>query len=253
MEAVLSVICALEGTTITKDQLEATRLAKYINQLRRRTKNDQLARRAKSLLKKWREMVGIQQTNDSQPHIQVQPMTHSSSSQKPMISESDSNIADNDTINAPSTQLGPTTATAHRVIYDLHSNIDSSEPQYHQTNFSNLIPHMNIDNSGEHMVKHTQRSIEPKKSVTFINEHSSNSVSSLVANVANNQLSQASIVIVSDSDENDSVQQKLATSSSLAFPAHYPRPKKSKRIKSVKNELLRIHRLILRSMEVHNI
>ncbi|XP_062137590.1 mediator of RNA polymerase II transcription subunit 26-like [Drosophila sulfurigaster albostrigata] len=38
MEAVLSVICALEGTTITKDQLEATRLAKYINQLRRRTK-----------------------------------------------------------------------------------------------------------------------------------------------------------------------------------------------------------------------
>ncbi|KAH8292621.1 hypothetical protein KR054_007832 [Drosophila jambulina] len=67
MDTVLSVICALEGTTITKEQLEATRLAKYINQLRRRTKNEHLARRAKSLLKKWREMVGIQQNvNESQ-------------------------------------------------------------------------------------------------------------------------------------------------------------------------------------------
>lgn len=65
MDTVLSVITALEGTTITKEQLEATRLAKYINQLRRRTKCENLARRAKSLLKKWREMVGIQQSNES--------------------------------------------------------------------------------------------------------------------------------------------------------------------------------------------
>ncbi|XP_046812198.1 mediator of RNA polymerase II transcription subunit 26 isoform X1 [Lucilia cuprina] len=65
METVLSVISALEGTTITKEQLEATRLAKYINQLRRRTKCENLARRAKSLLKKWREMVGIQQSSES--------------------------------------------------------------------------------------------------------------------------------------------------------------------------------------------
>lgn len=65
MDTVLSVIAALEGTTITKEQLEATRLAKYINQLRRRTKCENLARRAKSLLKKWREMVGIQQSNES--------------------------------------------------------------------------------------------------------------------------------------------------------------------------------------------
>ncbi|KAM7341465.1 mediator complex subunit 26 [Cochliomyia hominivorax] len=65
MDTVLSVISALEGTTITKEQLEATRLAKYINHLRRRTKCENLARRAKSLLKKWREMVGIQQSSES--------------------------------------------------------------------------------------------------------------------------------------------------------------------------------------------
>ncbi|CAD7001816.1 unnamed protein product [Ceratitis capitata] len=61
MGAVMLVISTLEGTTITKEQLETTRLAKFINHLRRRTKDDHLARRAKSLLKKWREMVGIQQ------------------------------------------------------------------------------------------------------------------------------------------------------------------------------------------------
>ncbi|XP_050339795.1 mediator of RNA polymerase II transcription subunit 26 isoform X1 [Bactrocera neohumeralis] len=61
MDAVMSVISTLEGTTITKEQLETTRLAKFINHLRRRTKDEHLARRAKSLLKKWREMVGILQ------------------------------------------------------------------------------------------------------------------------------------------------------------------------------------------------
>lgn len=57
MPTVLEVITVLEKTKITKEQLEATRLAKYINQLRRKTQNDQLARRSKNLLKKWREMV----------------------------------------------------------------------------------------------------------------------------------------------------------------------------------------------------
>lgn len=35
--------------------LQTTRLAKYINQLRRKTTNEQLARQAKNLLKKWRD------------------------------------------------------------------------------------------------------------------------------------------------------------------------------------------------------
>lgn len=72
METVLSVISALEGTTITKEQLEATRLAKYINQLRRRTNCENLARRAKSLLKRWREMVGIQhQQNPNESSLSI--------------------------------------------------------------------------------------------------------------------------------------------------------------------------------------
>lgn len=57
MAAVLQVITALEGIQITKEQLEATRLGKYINHLRRKTTNESLARRSKNLLKKWREMV----------------------------------------------------------------------------------------------------------------------------------------------------------------------------------------------------
>ncbi|XP_055922034.1 mediator of RNA polymerase II transcription subunit 26 [Eupeodes corollae] len=59
MDTVLAVISALEGATITKEQLETTRLAKHINQLRRRNKSNILAIRAKNLLKKWREMFGI--------------------------------------------------------------------------------------------------------------------------------------------------------------------------------------------------
>lgn len=57
MADVLQVITALEGFQITKEQLESTRLGRHINILRRMTKNESLARRAKNLLKKWREMV----------------------------------------------------------------------------------------------------------------------------------------------------------------------------------------------------
>lgn len=248
MEAVLSVICALEGTTITKEQLEATRLAKYINQLRRRTKNDQLARRAKSLLKKWREMVGIHQqaTTDSQP--QPQPLAHLSF--KPIVgtnlSETESNIAEV-VVNSPQYISQSSPPSSQRVNTDLHSNVDSSEA--HHINFSSLInDNINTDNRDDSLaiisksIKHP-RTIESKsqKSATFINEHSSNSVSSVM--VANEKLNEASIVIdiVSDSDENDSQSQpvnnhqKLATaSSSLALPAVYPRPKKIKKDKKRK-------------------
>lgn len=57
MDTVLQVITQLENIQITKEQLETTRLGKYINHLRRKTANESLARRAKNLLKKWREMV----------------------------------------------------------------------------------------------------------------------------------------------------------------------------------------------------
>lgn len=57
MDTVLQVISTLENIQITKEQLETTRLGKYINHLRRKTANESLARRAKNLLKKWREMI----------------------------------------------------------------------------------------------------------------------------------------------------------------------------------------------------
>lgn len=57
MDTVISVIATLENSEITKEQLESTRLAKFINELRKKTTSDNLARRSKNLLKKWREMV----------------------------------------------------------------------------------------------------------------------------------------------------------------------------------------------------
>ncbi|XP_075528246.1 uncharacterized protein LOC142560204 isoform X1 [Dermacentor variabilis] len=57
MAAVIEVIGLLERTPITKDTLERTRLGKYINELRKRTSNDSLARRAKELVKSWRRLL----------------------------------------------------------------------------------------------------------------------------------------------------------------------------------------------------
>ncbi|XP_015108350.1 mediator of RNA polymerase II transcription subunit 26 [Diachasma alloeum] len=64
MGAVVDVITALEKTTITKEVLESTRLGKHINELRRQTTNDALAKRAKDLVRRWREMV-LPPTNSS--------------------------------------------------------------------------------------------------------------------------------------------------------------------------------------------
>ncbi|GIX90484.1 mediator of RNA polymerase II transcription subunit 26 [Caerostris extrusa] len=57
MDTVLDVITALEKAIITKEALEKTRIGKYINELRKRTKNEHLARRAKELVKSWRRLI----------------------------------------------------------------------------------------------------------------------------------------------------------------------------------------------------
>ncbi|XP_059470744.1 mediator of RNA polymerase II transcription subunit 26 [Neocloeon triangulifer] len=57
MGAVLEVITILEKTHMTKESLEVTRLGKHINEFRRKTNNEALAKRAKDLLRRWRSMI----------------------------------------------------------------------------------------------------------------------------------------------------------------------------------------------------
>lgn len=109
MSTVLEVITVLEGTTITKEQLETTRLAKYINQLRRKTSNDQLARRSKNLLKKWREMV-IPNTVQLQSTTNA-PLSHPSSAISP---NSVSNQSSNRLAGITSLSNGGTPTTQHQ-------------------------------------------------------------------------------------------------------------------------------------------
>ncbi|CAG9830929.1 unnamed protein product [Diabrotica balteata] len=57
MPAVIEIISLLEKVAITKELLETTRLGKYINELRKKTTNEALSKRAKELVKKWRNAV----------------------------------------------------------------------------------------------------------------------------------------------------------------------------------------------------
>lgn len=60
---VAEVLSQLDTIQITKEELEATRLGKHINELRKRTDNNQIKARAKSLIKKWRDTFVQQQQN----------------------------------------------------------------------------------------------------------------------------------------------------------------------------------------------
>lgn len=56
---------------ITRELLETTRLARYVNQVRRSLTNEVLARRAKNLLRKWREAVLPNPANQQQQQVMV--------------------------------------------------------------------------------------------------------------------------------------------------------------------------------------
>lgn len=141
METVLSVIGTLENTTITKEQLEATRLAKYINQLRKRTNSSQLAKRAKSLLKRWREMVGMQSNPPQSQQQQLTPQKKIDEKNcNTPVSESSRTDISNDTRKSD-TQLSSVVGIKKRKLMDdgMHKRKEKPEKTKHPAATPTLI------------------------------------------------------------------------------------------------------------------
>ena len=57
MDSVLVIVGALEKLTVTPEVLEATRIGRAINLVRKKTTNEELSKRLKRIVKKWQALL----------------------------------------------------------------------------------------------------------------------------------------------------------------------------------------------------
>ncbi|XP_008195016.1 uncharacterized protein MED26 [Tribolium castaneum] len=131
MPAVIEIVSLLEKVTITKELLETTRLGKHVNELRRKTDNDSLSKRAKELVKKWRNMV-LPDSNGQLKPLEKRPLNRSPSPKRPKLNGQTAELELSDNSNSSFKDVISTKLKRDVILINSDSNSSQQEPQLEQ-------------------------------------------------------------------------------------------------------------------------
>ncbi|XP_044260783.1 uncharacterized protein LOC123008827 isoform X2 [Tribolium madens] len=132
MPAVIEIVSLLEKVTITKELLETTRLGKHVNELRRKTDNDSLSKRAKELVKKWRNMVLPADSNGQLKVLEKRPLNRSPSPKRPKLNGQTAELELSDNSNSSFKDVISTKLKRDVILINSDSNSSQQEPQLEQ-------------------------------------------------------------------------------------------------------------------------
>ncbi|KAM9460639.1 mediator of RNA polymerase II transcription subunit 26 [Clarias gariepinus] len=140
MVAVLDVISILEKYPITKEALEETRLGKLINDLRKKTRDEDLAKRAKKLLRNWQKLIDPQQAEDlpKEPSSTIGSVVGSNQSQLLPVSKSPQTVADNEKKLVLKSVYCPSTEKFNPMKHIGKKKVEKNIPEFNGTKRSAL-------------------------------------------------------------------------------------------------------------------
>lgn len=198
--------------------LQTTRIAKTVNELRRKTSDEALKRRAKNLLKRWREAV-IPGTKASTPA--ATPITAATTTPNAATTH---RLNQNGTVGHPASAVGQNHHKQHQRMMSSHP---SSNQQQQQQQQQKIVPHKSSSLSSS-LFNHGSNSsnkISPRKSAALSKENNQlHPQQSLLHDVGKNKGQFFNSIINNNNNSNSS---SLRTSANQVLPSssanhHHP-------------------------------